>query len=559
MRTLYWFLTAFLSLTLTGPVVVQGQSDEQRTAFRIRQVASGIVYLDAGSAGGLTEGMRLTVKRLPEGEALLSAKVIGEVTVISVASHSAACEITAQDVPFQKGDFAHLSPEDSQKLQSVRVPGTGRKYAQVVTFSEGDPLDEEQRAYVPKPPLPEVNRIRGRVAVEHSTINDRSGSNSSSRQEGVIVRADMTRLGGTYWNFTGYWRGRLNSRQQGLEQQTLTDLLSRTYHIGFQYNSPSSPYVAGFGRLLLPWANSLSTLDGGYFGRRMGQSTTVGLFAGSTPDPTAWNYDPNRQIAGAFANVEKGSYETVRGSSTVGIALTRVRWEPERQFAFVENSLLFKRAVSIYHNLEADLLKQGRLGSDTTGPVLSRSFLTLRLQPHSRLAFDVNHNYFRWIPTFDSRLIGTGLVDKFLFQGLSGGVRLELPYRVMVYTNLGQSKRDQDLRASWNQLYGFTLSRIPRTGIRADFRYSRFDSSFGQGTYRSLSLIRELGEGFRLEVQGGQQWFHSGLTAQNNARFLNISGDWFLGRHYFLGGGLLIYRGDVQDYDQILLNLGYRF
>ena len=559
MATRFWFLTAFLCVSLTCPAIVRAQSAEQRTAFRIRQIAANTVYLDGGAAGGLVEGMRLTVKRLPEGEALLSARVIGELTVISVASHSAACEITTQEVPFQKGDLAQLSPEDQKRLPGARATGTGRKYAQVVTFSEGDPLDEEQRAYVPRPPLPEVNRIRGRVAVEHSTINDRSGSNASSRQEGVVVRADMTRLGGTYWNFSGYWRGRLNNRQRGLEQQTLTDLLSRTYHIGFQYNSPSSPYVAGFGRLLLPWANSLSTLDGGYFGRRMGQSTTVGLFAGSTPDPSAWNYDPNRQIAGAFANFEKGSYETVRGSSTVGIALTRVRWKPERQFAFVENSLLFKRAVSIYHNLEADLLKQGRMGSDTSGAVLSRSFLTLRVQPHSRLALDLNHNYFRWVPTFDSRLIGTGLVDKFLFQGLSGGLRLELPYRVMVYTNLGQSKRDQDLRASWNQLYGLTLTRIPRTGIRADFRYSRFDSSYGQGTYRSLSLIREIGEGFRLEVQGGQQWFQSPLTAQNGARFLNISGDWFLGRHYFLGGALLMYRGDVQDYDQILLNLGYRF
>jgi hypothetical protein len=305
----------------------------------------------------------------------------------------------------------------------------------------------------------------------------------------------MTRLGGTYWNFSGYWRGRLNSRQQSLEQQTLTDLLSRTYHIGFQYNSPSSPYVAGFGRLLLPWANSLSTIDGGYFGRRMGRSTTVGLFAGSSPDPTAWNYDPNRQIAGAFANVEKGSYETVRGSSTVGIALTRVRWEPERQFAFVENSLLFK-APSPSTTTSTDMLKQGRLGSATSGPVLSRSFDAA--QPHSSWPSTLT-TIFRWIPTFDSRLIGTGLVDKFLFQGLSGGVRLELPYRVMVYTNLGQSKRDQDLRVSWNQLYGLTLARIPRTGVRADFRYSRFASSYGQGTYR---LVFDPGtRGLRLEVQ----------------------------------------------------------
>jgi hypothetical protein len=35
--------------------------------------------------------------------------------------------------------------------------------------------------------------------------------------------------------------------------------------------------------------------------------------------------------------------------------------------------------------------------------------------------------------------------------------------------------------------------------------------------------------------------------------------DWFVGLHYFLGGGYTIYRGDIQSYDQWFLNLGYRF
>ncbi len=548
-----------LALLLAAAVTSHAQTGEARTSFRIKQVASGIVYLDGGSSTGLAEGMRLTVKRLPDGEALLAARVIGELLVLSVASQSAACEITAQQIPFQVRDVAQLSVEDAQKMQTTRVPRSSRKYAQVVTFTEGDPLEEELRENVPKPPLPEVNRVSGQVAFEQSAIRDRSNPSLNSQQAGMAVRADMTRLGGTYWNFTGYWRGRMNARTNGPQQQTLTDLLSRTYHIGFQYNNPRSPYIAGFGRLFVPWASSLSTLDGGYFARRVGSVTTMGLFAGSTPDPTAWNYDPNRQLAGAFVNFEKGSFERIHGSSTVGLAFSRIRWDPERQFAFVESSLMFKRAISIFHNVEADQLKRGRFGSEIDGPVISRSFLTLRLQPHSRLAFDLNHNYFRWIPTFDSRLVGTGLVDRFLFQGLSGGVRLELPYRFTAYTNLGQSKRDQDLKASWNQMYGLTWARIPRTGIRADFRYSRFESAFGQGAYRSLSLIRELGEGFRLEVQGGQQRFQSALTMQNGARFLNVSADWLLGRHYVLGAGTVLYRGDLQDYDQLFFNLGYRF
>jgi len=33
-------------------------------------------------------------------------------------------------------------------------------------------------------------------------------------------------------------------------------------------------------------------------GHRIGRITTVGAFAGSTPDPSSWSYNPNQQIAG---------------------------------------------------------------------------------------------------------------------------------------------------------------------------------------------------------------------------------------------------------------------
>jgi hypothetical protein len=127
------------------------------------------------------------------------------------------------------------------------------------------------------------------------------------------------------------------------------------------------------------------------------------------------------------------------------------------------------------------------------------------------------------------------------------------------YFNVGRSSKSGDSRASWNQLAGVTLRRIWRTELRADLRYSRFDSSYGRGSYRSLSLSREFGETLRLDVQAGQQNFSSALSSQSKARWINASGDWFLGRHYFLGGGFTSYRGRVQSYDQWFVNLGYRF
>ena len=41
-------------------------------------------------------------------------------------------------------------------------------------------------------------------------------------------------------------------------------------------------------------------------------------FGGSTPDPSSWDYSPNRVISGAFINFEGGEYNGLHYSSTSG-------------------------------------------------------------------------------------------------------------------------------------------------------------------------------------------------------------------------------------------------
>ena len=48
----------------------------------------------------------------------------------------------------------------------------------------------------------------------------------------------------------------------------------------------------------------------------------------------------------------------------------------------------------------------------------------------------------------------------------------------------------------------------------------------------------------------------SPLTTQTRARFVNGSLDWNFAAHYFLSGGVTVYRGQTQNYDQVFLHLG---
>jgi hypothetical protein len=387
--------------------------------------------------------------------------------------------------------------QDAQTSQILNAAGGGNRYAQTIEFTEGDPLDEEVRETLPRPPLPEVNRIRGRLGFEYNGIWTQGGSGPSSSEIGLVMRTDMTRINGTYWNLSGYTRLLLNSTASS-SQPTLNDLLNRTYHMALTYTNPQSNWTAGFGRFYLPWAPSLSTIDGGYVGRKFGDTVTAGMFAGTTPDPTSWNYNPNREMAGTFINFAGGSYEGLKYSSTEGLAMTRLSWKPEREFVFLENTLSLKRSLNVYQDLEVDQSHPTTQQPTASGTGIARSFLTLRYQPASFISFDLNHNYFRDYPTFDPRLVGTGLLDKFLFQGLSEGVELTLPYRMNIYTNVGKSNGTGDPKTSWNQMYGIAISNVGGTGIRTDMHYSHFDSSYARGNYESLSLSREVLNSLRL-------------------------------------------------------------
>ncbi len=529
-----------------------------QTEFKVKYVAKEVVYLSGGRSSGLAQGMKLSIKRPADGVTAGASPVLAELEVSSVAASSAVAEIKNTTDALRVGDIAYLSEADAEALVQSRAIGEGRKYPQVIAFTEGtDPLEEEIRDEVPRPPLQEINRARGRIGLDYSGISSRGSVTSSSSQIGGVARADITRIGGTYWNLGGYWRGRFTSSSYD-GQTTLQDLLNRTYHLSLTYDNPKGSWVAGFGRLYLPWASSLDTLDGGYVGRRLGHGATAGVFAGSTPDPTSWDYNPDRRIAGTFINFEGGNFENVRYTSTSGVALSTLGWVSDRPFVFFENGIFFKRYISIYQSAQADDPRPAP-GATAAGPGLSRSYVTLRIQPHRRIAFDINHNYFRDVPTFSQQLISTGLVDKFLFKGFSAGVRVEPVRHVTLYTDLGLSSRTGDVKNSINQLYGITWDHIWKTGLRADVRASKFDGTFGSGTYRSLSLSRNIGDRLHWQVQAGRQNLTSSLTGQGESNFLNSSVDATFGRHYFLQADYTTQRGVMFDYDQWIFTFGYRF
>jgi hypothetical protein len=546
----------------TATMIARSDDPSLRTVFKVKYVAEGVAYLEGGRAQGLKEGMKLEVEdtNLPatQGASVSAAdpRAIAELEVSGVAETSAVTDIHSPKRPVKAGDLAYLSSSDAEELVQQRALSATRQYPAVISFTEGDTPDEEARDEVPRPPLPSVNRARGRFGFDDIETISHGTSSVTSSDVGVVFRGDITRIGGTYWNLSGYWRGEL-TKASVASQQTLQNLMNRTYHLNLTYDNPNSTLVAGFGRLYLPWAPSLDTIDGGYFGKRLSKGTVLGIFGGSTPDPSSWDYSPNRVISGAFVNFEGGEYDGFHYSSTTGAGVSMVNWVLDRPFVFFEDSVSYKRDIAIYESAQVDD-PTGNSIAPSPGPGLGRNFFTLRVNPHPRLELDFNYNYFRDIPTFDPNLVGTGLLDKYLFQGFSAGGRLEVWNQVWVSTNLGRSSGTGDAKTSLNQMYGITFGRLPWLKLRADANFAQFNGSFGSGSYESFSLSRQMSDRLRLEVLMGQQNFASTLTANSRGRFVTGTVETTLGPHYYLQGNFTTNRGNM-SYDQIMFSIGYRF
>jgi hypothetical protein len=547
-----------------GGAMILARSDDPslRTVFRVKYVAEGVAYLEGGRAQGLAEGMKLEVKdtnlpaRQGDSASATDPQVVAELEVSGVAETSAVTDIHAPRRPVKAGDLAYLSSADAEALVTQRALSSTRQYPAVVSFSEGDTLDEEAREEVPRPPLPSVNRARGRIGLDYITTMSQGTSSMTSTNLGFAFRGDITRIGGTYWNLSGYYRGRFTS-QNATGIQTVQDLINHTYHLSMTYDNPNSSLVAGFGRLYLPWAVSLDTIDGGYFGTRLSKGTTVGIFGGSTPDPTSWDYSPNRVIGGGFVNFDGGEYNAWHYSSTSGAGINMINWTMNRPFVFFEDTVSYSRRFAVYEAAQFDS-PAGSPATPAPGPGLGRSFFTVRVQAHPRVELDFNHNYFRDVPTYDPSLIGTGLLDKFLFQGFSAGARVEVVKQVFLSSTLGRSNRSGDTSSSLNEMFGVTFNRLPFLQVRASANYARFNSSFGSGSYESLSVSRQMSENLRLEFLAGQQDFSSAVTTASRSRFLTSTWETNLGPHYYIQGNFTINRGQM-NYEQWLFSIGYRF
>jgi hypothetical protein len=559
----------FLTCIFAGiPVRTLHAQSAPQVTFHVLHVEDNAVYIDVGSNIGLQEGTKLSLfhadsTAIPTGSGPSTpGQPIAEVKVSIVANTSTVCEILNSTAEVRIGDVGFATP----KVKTPKRPDDSLIQASdhpiSMAFTDGDPRDDEvQPINSGRINSPGTGHTGVRLGMDYDATRVSGGFRAS--EVGFQVSSDMTKIAGTNWNFTGYWRSRFRETYSGLngaQLESLADRIDRTYHIGLYYDSPNSRIIAGFGRLSVPGAPSLPTVDGGYFGEKITRHVTLGVFAGSTPDPTYWDYNPSQNIVGTFTNIEAGDFAHLHFSGAEGIALTAVHWNLAREFAFFENTVSWKQFLWFYNSTQVDAARTSPLpGAGSNGTGISFTSSSIHVQPFRQLTLGLNHSYLNSLPTFDPDLLGTSLLDKYIFQGISMDARYDLPYRIGVFTQLGRSKSIADAKQMWNTMYGISFGQILNTGFHADVRYSKFDSSFGQGNYRAVSISRSLKDSFQFDFLGGSQSLISASTTNTSSHFVTGSVTWSLGPRYFFETGYTWSRGTTMNYQQWNTMFGYRF
>ena len=531
--------------------------------FKVKYLAGNTVYLNGGANAGLRTGMQLQIHPKADVESGQSAAIL---RVMAVAASSAIADVRSSDSPVAIGDLAELTAQDArlaaQNVQSAAQKTVAIHRADAADSGGPSSISPGVRSNSFRPVRGQTQesgtRMSARIGFDLSSITSGGSTPGTSLQRGISFQSDMTHILGTHWNLQGYWRGRTNDHSQ-FQQPTIEESLNKTYTMQLYYDNPASKWVAGVGRLYLPWAVSLDTIDGAYVGHKWPLGMTTGIFAGSTPDINSWHYRPNQRTGGTFINFQGGDYQGFHYSSTSGVGVNTLVWKLDRPFAFFENEASYKNTISVYHSLIADSLRGLSTNGLRLGPGISHSYFTAHYTPNRMISLDAYHNYFRDVPTATTTILGTGLVDQLLFQGFSAGVHVRPVRDISLYTMLGASEKTGDSHRSLNQMYGASWSEIARSGFRADVHYSKFDSNFAAGNYKVVSLSRQITNRAFWNAQVGQQSLQSIMTTNRNSIYVDDSFDINIGRKSYMQSGYTYVNGSTMNYRQWYFSWGYRF
>jgi hypothetical protein len=479
----------------------------------VTYISGQSVYVSAGRADGVREGMSLDVLR--------KGSVIATVRAVFLASHSSSCEIVSSAAAPDVGDSVRFRPATDAVTIASADSTTGQAEERPRTSSWRRP-------------------IRGHVGVRFLSIAQPNAVAASTvTQPSADFYVQATRIGGTPLGFVIDGRGR---RTIGAQSPNPIDERTLVYQASIALDHEASGARVSVGRQYSAALSSVSLFDG--VTMELNRSWwSAGGFGGMQPDVATMGYSSEIREAGGYLQVHSEPDGSAPWSVTTGAVSSRDLGQINREYAFTQVAAT-TGVVSLYATQEVDINRGWKLaaGESQLSPTSTFATVLVRLADGFSLQGGVDNR--RNVRLYRDYISPETEFDDAFRQGVWAGASAVFLQRIRIGGDARMSRGGVAGDASY-YTGSFGLGPMTAFGLETHLRSTSYRADRAAGWLNALSVGAQPFELARVEVNGGWRTQHlvdtttSGATTSPiillpNAQWIGASVDVSLGRSWYV-------------------------
>lgn len=534
--------TKILFLTLIVANLMFGQEVTQ--AFKVKYISAENVYIDGGTAQGLSVGDKLIVRD--------ADKIVADLEIIYVSENSASCKILKQEETIEPGNLVVVYQ------QQEKEPAIKQEEEQ--TQPESLPTQYQKKEYKPKSSEP-FAKISGSISAQIYHFDDLSDQNLDFTQPTLRLNLRAQKLWGKDYNLRIRSRARHNQRSRSYNNNIPeNEWRNRIYEFSISYDNENAPFNFKTGRIISNHISGIGYIDGLLLQQNVSQNFRYGIFAGTQPEWQYSDFQTSLQKYGGYLNYRKGDYGGFRMESTVAAAGVYHSSTVSREFLYIQNTLSNSSRWHLYQSTEIDVNRGWRKEKAGEDVSISNLFLSARYQISKSvnvgLSYDNRKNY--W--TYETRSLTDSLFDDFLRRGLRGNVSIRLPYNYRIFSNVGYRKRDGDPEPTYSYGGGINKSNFIIDRLFINLRASGFQNPFSDGYSFNVQIGQYFLRTNYLSIGYGNYYYKFSSTNSTRVnRSVQANGQFYLISRFFLSTQYEYGFGEDVKGHRVFAEFGYRF
>jgi hypothetical protein len=532
-------------------------------SYDVRYRFDKTVYLDAGTADGLSMGEKLTV--------FSGSAVVGELEVVYVADHSASTQIISEKRPVKPGDKAKPLNADvvsSPSAPAAADPKPAPTAAAAASATSAPATKEPAPPPTPAPATPALAkpaqplaRVHGGVALSYYKTVDRSDSGFDFTERSSRVDLTASQIGGLPLSFALRMRGRQDIRVRALTNgvpQSESD--NRLYEAALRYQARNERISLEVGRIGASYFSGIGWLDGASAAFGVLPHVQLGGFFGRRADVFGLGFNGSGAKYGGFARVAPIFSPNWRGEALLAVVHEDADGDVSREYASLEGWLHAGTRLSFFQRAEVDWNRGWRAIGSTPTYQLSNLSLSTQVRLWSLSSLSISYDGRRRYRTYLDRLTPEDLFDSRMREGVTANLMLAARSGARVTAGGGLRSLEGSSGAAYYANFGLAHDGLVGRRVSVGLDASGYRNDFTEGLLVIARTGRRFGHGHSIDLSGGGSFYRmraTDATRRTEWGRLSLRGE--LGHGLYLMSDGEYDFGDDLSGPRLMIELGWRF